>query len=92
MSEQTDQNEATTHADLYHRHGTADPSQWDEAPTVTDRPNDTPLRGEDKPAVPNSTFGERAKATAKQVDSAVAEDKAVGSSETKSGRGRRAKK
>lgn len=64
--------EATTHADLYHRHG-SDPGDWEEQPTVTGRPNDTPLRGEDKPAVPNSTFGQRAKSQAAN-EKAVAPD------------------
>ena len=44
-----------------HRHGDPDPSEWDEAQAVTGRENDTPLRGEDTPAVPNSTLASRAK-------------------------------
>ena len=68
--------EATTHADLYHRHGEADSSKWVEADAVTGRDNDTPLRGEDTPAVPNSSFAER-----RQVTSA--ENKAVQGAATK---------
>lgn len=73
--------EATTKAETYHRHGGPDPSKWDEQPTVTDRPNDTPMRGEETYAVPNSTFGSRAKSSgtsAKAVESDEAENKAVG--------------
>lgn len=73
--------EATSHGDQYGRHK-ADPSNWDEQEAVTGRPNDTPLRGEDKPAVPNSTLAERAKArkaSTKQVDKSeeTVEDKQV---------------
>lgn len=80
--------EATTHADLYHRHGDPDSSKWEEAPAVTDRPNDTPLREKEKPAVANSTLAERAKARqaaeTKQVDAeSETEDKAVTSASTK---------
>lgn len=85
---------ATTHADLYHRHE-VDDSSWEEAEAVTSRTPDTPQRGTDTPAVPNSTFAERAKAanttTTKAVDSVDAEDKAVSSAAIK-GRTRRAKK
>lgn len=80
MADEKAPNEATTHTDLYQRHGDADPSNWDEQTAVTARPNDTPLRGVDKPAVPNSSFADRAKARAagsKAVDSADAENKAV---------------
>lgn len=60
-------------ADTYHRHGQADPSGWDEQPTVTGRPNDlgsvTP-----EPALPNSTFGDRAKAAGSTDTKAVAAD------------------
>lgn len=45
--------EAKTHAELYHRHGEADASKWDEAEAVTGRDVD--------PAPENSTFAERAK-------------------------------
>jgi len=64
--------------------GELDTSGWEEQQAVTDRPNDTPLTGDIKPAVPNSTFAERAKAatktTAKAVDSGDTENKAVRSS------------
>lgn len=51
-------------------------SKWDEQPTVTDRPNDTPLRGEDSYAVENSTLASRAQARGtKRI--AEAENKAV---------------
>jgi hypothetical protein len=57
-----------------------DPSKWDEQQAVTGRPNDTPLQETD-PALPNSTFAERAKAAkkaeAKAVDRDTAENKAV---------------
>lgn len=59
--------EAETHAETYHRHGEADPSNWDEAEAVTGRKPDT--------APTNTTFAERAKAGAaenKQVQSAEA--------------------
>lgn len=84
MSDQTGEREpATSTADTYHRHGDPDPSQWQEAEAVTDRPPDTPQRGEDSYAVPNSTFADRAKAAAKAVASGDAEDKAVSSASTK---------
>lgn len=76
--------EAKTHADTYHRHDS--PPQGDEQEAVTGRANDTPLRGEDKPAVPNSTFAERAKAakpTAKKVDADDTQNKAVSSARKK---------
>ena len=69
--------EATNAAETLHRHGT-DAGEWDDQPTVTERPNDTPLRGEDTPAVPNSTFGTRAKSATTAVESDDAENKAVG--------------
>lgn len=80
--------EATEHTDTYHRHGDPDPSKWDEGESVTDRPNDTPLRGVDEPAVPNSTLASRAKARkvgAKQVDKDedAVENKAVTSAAKK---------
>lgn len=79
-----DRPEATTHGDQYHRHE-PDPSKWEEKEAVTGRPNDTPLRGEDKPAVPNSTLAERAKARTKQVekDQEQVENKAVTSAAKK---------
>lgn len=40
--------------------GELDMSGWEEQVAVTGRPNDTPLRGDDEPAVPNATFRERA--------------------------------
>ena len=67
-----------------HRHGDPDPSEWDEAQAVTGRDNDTPLRGEDTYAVPNTTFAERSKA--KQS----AETKAVQTAENKGVRAKRA--
>jgi hypothetical protein len=81
MPDEKAPNEATTHLDQYHRHEQSD-ENWEEADAKTGRENDTPLRGEDKPAVPNSTMAERAKlrggkADAKQVEKATAEDKAV---------------
>lgn len=68
-------------ADTLHRHGEPDPSQWDKADTVTQRPNDL-VDGK----VSNTTFGDRSK-SAKPVDTkAVEEDeadnKAVKSSRT----------
>lgn len=61
--------------------GELDTSKWEEQPTVTGRPNDTP-QTEQKPALPNSTFGSRKKATstssAKAVKESDTEDKAVG--------------
>lgn len=69
-----------------HRHD--NPPQGEEQEAVTGRPNDTPLRGEETHAVPNSTLAERAKArtkaATKQVDAGQTEDKAVASSQTKS--------
>ena len=65
-------NEATTHAETFHRHGDPDPSNWDEAQAVTGRPADEPTS--------NSTLAERAtarKGDAKQVDADEVEDKAV---------------
>lgn len=71
--------EATTTGETYHRHD--DPvTGAEEQKAVTDRPNDTPLRDTDKPAVPNSTFGDRQKtrtASAKAVQPEDAENKAV---------------
>ena len=59
-----------------HRHGEPDVTKWDEAASVTGRDNDTPLRGDDTWAVPNSTFAQRAKRpAAKAVHEA--EDKSV---------------
>jgi hypothetical protein len=77
MAEDKDPREATKFAETLHRHE-GDPSQWEEADVKTDRTNDTPLRGEDAPAVPNSTLAERAKSV-KQVDKASdnVEDKKV---------------
>lgn len=75
--------EATKTAETFHRHD--DPvTGAEEQPAVTDRPNDTPMRGTDKPAVPNSTFGERqtARAGSKAVESDQAENKAVSSRST----------
>lgn len=73
--------EATSHADTYHRHDDP-PAGAEEQKAVTGRPPDTPQRGTDKPAVPNSTFAERAKARTsqadtKQVTADEAENKAV---------------
>lgn len=81
MADEKSPNEATEHADLYHRHGEADPEGWEEQEAVTGRENDTPLRGEDTPAVPNSTLASRAKARGsfKRVDDA--ENKAVAPAE-----------
>jgi hypothetical protein len=66
--------------------GELDTSGWEERKAVTDRPNDTPLTGDIKPAVPNTTFSERSKAasksTAKAVESDQTENKAVGASKT----------
>lgn len=93
MADETPDNEATATADLYHRHGDPDPSKWNEAESVTDRPNDTPLEDVPAPsnyAVPNSTFADRAKAekaAAKQVTQA--EDKAVTTARTKRPRSRK---
>lgn len=78
--------EATTSAETYHRHD--EPvSGADEQKAVTGRPNDTPLRGTDKPAVPNSTFASRAQSRpaqqeAKAVQPEDAENKAVDSRRT----------
>jgi hypothetical protein len=79
MPDEKAPNEATTHLDQYHRHEQSD-ENWEEADAVTGRENDTPLRGDDKYAVPNSTMAERAKArkpAAKQVEKAAGENKAV---------------
>jgi hypothetical protein len=88
---------ATELADTFHRHGEPDPSKWDEQEAVTGRPNDTPLRGEDEPAVPNSTLAERAGArqrSEKRVDAETkdTENKAVTSALTKAPAKRAAKK
>lgn len=87
--------EATTHADLYHRHQQSS-DNWEEAEAVTGRENDTPLRGEDTFAVPNTTLADRAKARsktdAKQVSEDDTEDKAVASSQTKARRSRKSTK
>lgn len=79
--------EATTTADTYGRHEPGDPSKAEQAVAVTGRPPDTPQRGVDEPAVPNSTFAERSKARragAKAVDAddEKAENKAVSGSQT----------
>lgn len=72
-----DRKEATTHADLYQRHGDPDPSKWDEAEAVNGRPSDV--------AGPNSTLASRARERAgvKQVDASEVEDKAVTAAATK---------
>lgn len=78
MPDEKDPNEATALAETFHRHGEPDPSKWQEAEAVTDRPNDTPLRGDDVYAVPNTTMADRRKARdVKQVKSEDVEDKAV---------------
>jgi hypothetical protein len=56
--------EVKNHAESYHRHGEADPSEWDEATAVTGRPADQPTE--------NTTFVQRAKAENRQVQSAEA--------------------
>lgn len=76
--EQTERPEANTSAETYERHGKPDPSKWQEAEAVTDRPNDL-VAGQ----VTNSTMADRAKARAKAkpeakvVDDDAAENKAV---------------
>lgn len=67
-------------ADTYHRHGDLDPSGWEEQNTVTDRPNDLEIGGK---APANSTFGDRAKTTTKQVEPSAVEDKSIKRSVTK---------
>lgn len=90
-ADEKDPNEATTHADLYHRHE-PDPSGWEEAEAVTDRPNDTPPGSQ----VSNSTFADRAKATGqaemKVVEATDAENKAVQSAEAKKAPAKRTRK
>lgn len=93
MADEKDPNEATSHAETYHRHGDPDPSKWEEAQAVTDRPNDL----EPGSTVHNSTLAERAKANkakpaAKVVDEDAAENKAVQSSEAKAAPAKRAAK
>lgn len=56
--------EATETVETFQRHGDPDPSKWEKAEAVTDRPNDTPMEDAKKPAeyaVPNSTLSSRAK-------------------------------
>lgn len=80
MADDQGRDEATKLDQTFHRHEQRT-ENWEEAEPKTDRPNDTPLRGEDKPAVPNSTLASRAKARqgSKKVskDTAEVEDKKV---------------
>lgn len=89
----TDRAAAENTSDTFQRHGDPDPSKWEEQPTVTGRPNDTPIDDpQPAPLGGNTTFADRAKAqttTAKQVDAEQAEDKAVTSAATKSKRARK---
>lgn len=88
MADEKDQNEATTHADVYQRHEQTSEG-WEEAQAVTGRPNDTPIRDpEPAPLGGNSTLASRARTRqkdekTKQVDESDAEDKAVTSAATK---------
>lgn len=73
-----------------HRHGDPDPDTWDEAKSVTGRPNDLGDRGTDDPALENSTLASRAKARqAKKVDAEDVEDKAIKKAPAKKAAARR---